>query len=835
MTFSKLWKTFLNIDWSRVLRPLPTLAFVVGISITIWVSRVVQDREQENADRQSAQRATDIVDRTVLLVFNSILRIQSYDELFELSGSKIRYQMPTLKRALRRTIFKRLSIFELTKKKSPEDQLPELRKIQLIEAAPSTLPNNGYKVMRSEHLRAAVAKLLKTDSTHQMVVHERQGIVILSVVWRASSNLKAFYLYSTPIVDFFEPGDLSPGEKLLVTDPLTNRQWVLLSDGNRIKAVLSDSSEAFHVSKGTSLASLDPAELNNKLDLKYIAGPSQVLIPLYLVTLLGGLLATFFTTYLFWILLSQNRRISSLVIDKTTDLENANHDLHEALAARSRFLANVSHEIRTPLNLILGMIELCNDSAVDEKQRNYLKSMGTAGNHLLGMVEDILDLSRPEFHSVDIKFRAIGLVQFLEEIGRIMTPLCAEKNLKFHLVLATDLPSRLRTDPSRLRQILINLLRNSTKYIREGYVLLRVSRLPDSASGQEALRFEVEDSGVGIPKDRINQVFDAFFQIQGSKILSGGGVGLGLSIVKDLVRKLNGKIEVSSTEGVGSNFRIDMIFEPLEAEPWLSAYEAAEGTKYIYVISKDSHFIESLAFLKFFPDVEISIIENLEFTTAVADLLCAPSSAVILDASVPPSKDLQNFLSRLGLDRLIFVGDRRGSIRPEGSSKIIKIDANPAFPTLVLSTLGYSSKLRRVKDEEVAPSVEAKFDEELSSVSIVVADDDSGNRELFAAYLESFSSDVRFAADGQEALDLCRQTRPDFLIADLRMPVMDGFTLIKKIREEEKDKNLPPMKILLITADALEETAEKAKATSANLYLTKPIRKATLLDAIRSL
>lgn len=825
-------------NWRKILRPLPLIPLILGLVITVWITRVVQDGEKEAFKKQSSQRATDLVDRTALLVSNSILRVQSYDELFELSGINVQYRIPTLERALANTIFKRLTIFRLEKLGDAKNPLPELQRMHLIEATPSILPINPNKQMRSENLRQAVAKIIKDQLVHQTTIYSFNNVTILSVVWRATSSKKTFFVFSTPLIDLFEGMTLNPQETLIVTDPLTKAEWAITHEKGKPVVTLSPERAKTAITLVDTTSSAEDLEASNKIPIQFVTHIPRNMLSLYKITFVLGLLITSLLTYVFSILISQNRRIAKLVVEKTYDLENANHDLHEALAARSRFLANVSHEVRTPLNLILGMIDLSRELAVDDRQRNYLNSMNTAGNHLLGMVEDILDLSRPEFHSVDIKYTSIQLLPFLEEICRIIGPICLENNLKFYFMISPDLPMRIRSDPSRLRQILLNLLRNSTKYTPSGFLILRVTKIPTNNKNIDQIRFEVQDSGVGIPKDRLGQIFEAFFQIENSKNLSAGGVGLGLSIVKDLVRKLNGNISVSSTEKVGTTFNVDLNFETLSVSTWTHNFEGDNSQKRrLFVLSTDAQFMESVQFLSVYPQIELIKIQSdkVEHFASVAD--SGYVTEAILDATTPPSPQVIQFLDRVNAHKVIIVGDRRKSARPIGKASVVQLETNPLFPVQILRALGFESKGQvRTKRETVIEATEnTPTPQPDKNFSILIADDDIGNRELFAAYLQDTPCTMSFAKDGQEALDMCARGRPDILIADLRMPFVDGFTLIETLRAEEKAKDLTPMKILLITADALDETAEKAKNSAADIYLTKPIRKAQLLEALKTL
>lgn len=816
---------------SRHMLALPTLTFFIGLALTALVTSVVAHYEKEHSAALASQRASDVIDRTALLFSNSILRIQSYDELFELNRTHLESRIPTLQYALRNTIFKRLTIFHITRPDRKHPELLDLKITHRIEAEKNNLPVSQTSHMGPGPVRDAVASVLKTGSTHQTVVYDDGGMVILSVLWKTTLSKDVLFVFSTPVTDLFDNVTLTPLEKLIVSDPFTGRRWQITTDflNKNKKTIASIEGTATHGDLRD-----DTTDSGTKPNFEFISSEPVGLFPLYKLTFLFGLLVTCLAVYLLWVLLSQNRKISQLVIQKTYDLEEANSNLHDALMAKARFLANVSHEIRTPLNLILGMIDLAEEKASDDKQKNYLVSIKTAGNHLLGMVEDILDVSKPDIQTVEVRNKRVSMVQFLDEAAKIITPICLETGLRFYLIVSPDLPLHIETDPSRLRQILINLLRNASKYTPKGYIALRagLNLLPDQSPG---IRFEVIDTGLGIPKDRLNQIFEAFFQLESAKILGAGGVGLGLSIVKDLVRQLGGQISVTSKVGMGSNFRIDFSMLGEKMTPWIQSFQPNfQGTKRVVLITRDDRFAEAVDFLKGLPSIQLLTL-NPEQLSDFKESRDFPT-IIILDGMVAPLPPVASFIENFTFERVLLVGDSKEPLSRSLHEKAILLDSRPLSPIQLIHAIGFVAKKRdrSVKADAVEAATSKSSVLETKEISVLIADDDAGNRQLFQAYLETLPWHLRFAKDGLEAFELYRQAPADVLIADLRMPGLDGFSLIERVRAHEKQMGLSAAQIILVTADALEETAEKAKLFPGTHYLTKPIRKRQLLSVIES-
>ena len=230
----------------------------------------------------------------------------------------------------------------------------------------------------------------------------------------------------------------------------------------------------------------------------------------------------------------------------------------KANEAKSEFLANMSHEIRTPLNAVIGISELLSNTIKDKKQQNYMNTINNAGNSLLLIINDILDLSKIESGKMELNFKPIKLHAIFKEIETIFMQEVHNKEIEFFVEIPNDIPELILFDEVRIRQILLNLIGNAVKFTEKGYVKLSIETVPSNKRDmrQVDLRLSIEDTGIGIPKSEKERIFQAFTQISGQSIKKYGGTGLGLSITKKLVEMMNGKISLESEVGKGSCFRV---------------------------------------------------------------------------------------------------------------------------------------------------------------------------------------------------------------------------------------------------------------------------------------
>lgn len=855
MTTKKIQKIlkFGLVRFRRLVLWIPMLALICGTAISVYVYDNLREREQQILKTDSIQRYKEMINQLDLLFSNSILRIQSYEDYLGSRPRAYKADAMFMRQALEYTIFQRFTIFEYTHRNEKGSNYPEMRLLVRLDTKDSVLDPlpSSYKTIRSEIVKDAVKRMMDGNSMQKAVLHNYSEVPRVSFIMRSRGNKDIFYIFTAPLSGVFAKTDLRPGESLDITDSETGNTWRVEAQSGGHKVVKPGTAasaagvgEGYHHYLYVEGLPQSGMKLNFAFNFKE---PKRELSP----SLIAGLMSFFITlliSYLFLVLVRQTSLVTKLVIEKTTDLEKAHHELQEVLLGKTRFLGNISHEIRTPLNLILGMIDLCEEEDKDKKITEYLRSMRASGNHLLSMIEDLLDLAKADSNDLQIHLKKFNLIQFLDETARIAGQDIMKKNLRFYTNFAADLPSSIQCDPSRLRQILMNLLRNACKYTNEGNITFRVSRM-GGAGSRTTLRFEVEDTGVGIPEDKLGKVFDAFFQVEGSYVLSEGGVGLGLAIVKELVRKLGGRLTVQSKAKKGSNFTVDLDVESLESAAWLPVFKPADDLPVeLMVISNNSAWRESLNLLSGHPQIHLNYVAPEEAKNYIKTHPQKEPRWILVDATLEGfSMTLVKHDAKVG--RVIIAGHRKSLLDAAADPQISIIDNSPLLVSDVLGAIGFTNRPKKRGDKKettasaVAPEaggisaaavakpvVPAGFMQK--PISLIVADDDIGNKELYMAYFEKTPWHIEFAMNGKEAWDLYLNKPSDLLVLDLRMPVMDGFEVVEKVREYEQQNHLPSKPILLVTADALDTTAEKALSLPKVSFLTKPIKKSVLFASI---
>ncbi len=527
------------------------------------------------------------------------------------------------------------------------------------------------------------------------------------------------------------------------------------------------------------------------------------------------------------LLIGQKMGLAILQAEVEQALKSARDLATESSRIKSDFLANMSHEIRTPMNGVLGMLDLLLQTQLNKEQYEYAKIAYNSAESLLNVINDILDFSKIESGKLDLEEIEFDLRELAEEICVLLAGRAHAKGLELNCYIQPDLPRAFNGDPTRLRQILNNLIGNAVKFTASGEVSLEMT-CTDLTDDKASICFTVKDTGIGISLEQQSRLFQPFMQANSTTTRNFGGTGLGLSIAKNLIERMGGEIHLNSAPGQGATFWFTLQLPYHNKPEDSSSRKSLSGSRFLIVDDNSTNRKILERSLQNW-DAECIVTENslqalIELRQAISEQ--QPFDVVILDMQMPGmdglnlAKQMQQDPDLREIKRIILSSGAMISTTDMQQAGIYKVLGKPIRQSYLYNTL---LELTQPSMEIEPPELEPSYEQlDFSRYQIMLVEDNPVNQKVALHMLNRLGIQPQLAADGEEALEWLNKKKFDLVFMDCQMPKLDGYAATRMWREQEKIRRLPATPIIALTANAMQSDRDECLAAGMNSHLSKP-------------